>query len=86
MAGMKELEVREALSGISSALEADSYVLRLVETTPTALSFRIEAVHGACQDCLAPHVVMATLISNALGGRYATDEIHIAYPTDITTH
>ena len=86
MAGMRELEVPEALPGIVSAMEADSYTLDIVEVGPTALSFRIDALDGACEDCLAPHSVMAGLISTSLGGRYTTDQIQIAYPSGIHSH
>lgn len=83
---MRELEVQEALAGIVSAMAADSYRLEIVEVGSTVLSFTIEASDGACEDCLAPHEVMAGLISSALGGRYATDQIHIAYPSGTNAH
>jgi len=86
MVGMTKLDVNESLAGIVSAMKADSYGLEIVEVADVSLHLRIDALNGACEDCLAPHEIMAGLISSALGGRYTPQQIQIVYPMHITSH
>lgn len=74
-------EVAQALDGIVSAMRADRYELEVLDASKDSLSLRIRALDGACDDCLAPEPVMATVLSGALNGRYAPEAIHITYPT-----
>ena len=86
MAGMSKMEATEQLAGIIDAMRADSYGVEVVEADASHLSLRIDALDGACEDCLSPHVVMAGVISGALGGRYTPDQIQIAYPAVSEAH
>lgn len=80
MTKMSTLQATDELAGIISAMHADSYALSVVEATADELSLRIDALDGACQDCLSPPSVMTGVVSGALGGRYAPGQISIRYP------
>lgn len=80
MATMSTMEVSDELAGIISAMRADSYDVAVEEVTPERVVLRIDALEGACDDCLSPPSVMAGLVSGALNGRYVPDQITIHYP------
>lgn len=79
---MNTMQATEALAGIIDAMRADSYQVVVVAATPDALSVSIEALDGACEDCLAPAPIMTTVLSTALAGQYRPDQIQIAYPAE----
>lgn len=74
--------VEEALAVITAALHTDGYDLH-VKQAADRLIVSIEALEGACEECLSPPSVLASVMSTALGGLYAADEIDIAYPTEV---
>jgi hypothetical protein len=71
--------VEQGLAVIARALEADGYRLH-VERADGRLGVRIEALAGACEDCLSPPSVLAPVLSTALDGLYGPDQIDITYP------
>lgn len=71
----------EELAGIAEALRADGYELAVTDASET-LSLQITALEDACEDCLVPAEIMAPMISAAIGGRYAPEQIRLAYPRD----
>jgi hypothetical protein len=73
------VSVQEELAGITQALDADGYLLEVVDESET-LSLRIVAREGACEECLVPPEIMAPTISAALGGRYGPEKIRLEYP------
>lgn len=77
---MNSMQVSEALAGIIEAMRADSYEVDVVSVEPDRLRLAITANEGACEDCLSPPPVMANVVSGALGGAYAPEQIEIAYP------
>lgn len=65
---------------------ADLYEVHIVAATDTRLELRIDALEGACAECLSPPTVMSRIVSSALHGGYEPDEIHFRYPADISGH
>jgi Fe-S cluster biogenesis protein NfuA len=72
-------EVTEELAPFAEGLQADGYALEVAEATDT-LSLTIVALDGACEDCLVPPGIMAPMVSAALAGRYAPEQIRLTYP------
>jgi hypothetical protein len=66
-------------------MKADSYELDIVNVESQSLHLRIEALDGACEDCLVPPNIMTTIISTALDGRYSSEQIRIEYPKNQMT-
>jgi len=83
---MSHHEISEKLVGIISSMKADSYELDIVNVESQALHLRIEALDGACEDCLVPSNIMTTIISTALDGRYSSEQIRIEYPDNQEAH
>ena len=83
---MSHHEISEKLVGIISSMKADSYELDIVNVESQSLHLRIEALDGACADCLGPSNIMTTSISTALDGRYSSEQIRIEYPTNQEAH
>lgn len=77
---MSTMQVTEQLTGIIDAMRADSYEVSVLDATPSRLTLSIDALDGACEDCLAPHGVLTQVVSGALAGRYAPEQIEISYP------
>lgn len=67
------------LDGIRGGLEADGYGLEVVGAAER-LSVRIVATADACADCLASREILARMISGALEGRWAPEQIEIELP------
>jgi hypothetical protein len=72
-------DVSVALDGIRKGLEADGYGLEVVDVSDT-LAIRIVALDDACEDCLVSREVMALMMSGALDGRWAPQQIEIELP------
>lgn len=74
--------IAEALSSLSTMLEADGYRLQLEEPVPGLLVAKIEAGPDACADCLVPREIMRRYFVDAL--RPVCDlgvpEIKLLYP------
>jgi Fe-S cluster biogenesis protein NfuA len=71
--------VEERLADLASSFRLDGYELEVREADP-ALTIRINALEGACEDCLAPPAIITGLISAALEGAYQPMEITVEYP------
>jgi hypothetical protein len=72
-------DVSAGLDGIRKGLEADGYGLEVVGAADV-LAIRIVATEDACEDCLVSREVMARMMSGALGGRWAPEQIEIELP------
>lgn len=83
---MSHHQISEKLVGIISSMKADSYELDIVNVESQSLHLRIEALDGACEDCLVPSNIMTVIISSALDGRYSSDQICIEYPKSQAAH
>jgi hypothetical protein len=73
------VDVAPALAGIREALECDGYGLEVVEVAQM-LHLRVVALTDACEDCLVPAGVMAAMVSGALDGRWAPEQIEVELP------
>ena len=73
------MDVFPALEGIRQALEADGYRLDVVDAGQV-LRLRVVALPDACEDCLSPPGVMAAMVSGALDGRWAPEQIEVELP------
>jgi hypothetical protein len=77
--------VRKALEAIDLMLEADGYAMTIERAEPSRLTLAVTALDGACEDCLAPRVVFAGVVADALencGIRLDASDIELRYPTD----
>ena len=79
-------EISEKLIGIINSMKADSYKLDVVGVEGKFLHLQIDALDGACEDCLVPAKMMTVIISSALDGLYSPEQINIDYPTNIDSH
>jgi hypothetical protein len=73
--------VEAALTPISSALQADGYELTVTLPAGDLLRVRINATPEACEDCLIPRSMMASMIETALkGAGLAVPPLDVVYP------
>lgn len=76
-----ELErIRSAVAGLVSAFATDGYVMRVVEFDGERLHMAIDALEGACAECLVPPSMMTGLIRTSLPKDIAEAQIVIDYP------
>jgi Fe-S cluster biogenesis protein NfuA len=73
-------EVGSSLDAFRVALRADGYELDVVRVTRDSVELRIQALEGACDECLVPEVVMAPMIAAALPPSLRSASIRIHYP------
>jgi carbon monoxide dehydrogenase subunit G len=76
-------QIRSALSGIQSALQADGYDLT-VAVTPGKVSVAIEAGPQACAECLVPVSLMTGMIESELAHNdvlVPPGTVEVRYPT-----
>lgn len=76
-----EAEVGKALEPFAEALRSDGYKLGIAHVAADAIELKIEALEGACEDCLVPEHVMAPMIQDALPPSLRSATVHIEYPT-----
>lgn len=76
-----------ALSPIESTMNADGYTLKATEGPGGQLEIRIEALDGACEDCLVPESVMLPMMQRMLVTNAVTvRSLKVAYPADSASH
>ena len=80
MSQITKLDVNESLAGIMGSLRADSYDLVVIEVVDSTIHLRIDALDGACEECLSPKSIMVNIVCGALGGRYSPSQVQIIYP------
>lgn len=73
--------VAAALAEIQQTLRVDGYRLEVDGATASGLLVRIDALDGACEECLAPPDVLKMIISAGLDGAYQPAEIDLRLPT-----
>lgn len=86
---MTELEQAAlgALAPIEESLASDGYALTVTEQHGGALQVGIEALEGACADCLVPESVMIPMIERLLvGGGVSASGVTVSYPADSAHH
>ena len=82
-----EEAARSALEPIASTMASDGYALTVSEIPSGVLDVRIEALEGACEDCLVPKSVMVPMIESLLAdGGVRPTHVSVAYPTESDTH
>lgn len=74
-------EVRKAIQPFAEALRCDGYELLVTRVTADAIHLGIEALEGACEDCLVPEHLMAAMISDSLPRSMRSAQLHIRYPS-----
>lgn len=73
-------ETEDALGPFAEAFRADGYAIRIEAIAPSAIHLRIEALEGACEDCLVPEGIMKLMIAESLPGPMRSAAIRIDYP------
>ena len=75
----------ELLTLLRSMLEPDGYGLTVEAWPPDGHGhprLRIDALEGACADCLVPKDVMRLILANRLPEGMAIDDADLVYPGD----
>jgi Fe-S cluster biogenesis protein NfuA len=80
------VEIEHHLEGIKAALAADGYRLSVAAVSPDALSLDIQALDGACPDCLVPATTMEMIIRAAIPDEARFSVVEITYPADSAAH
>ena len=70
-----------ALAPVHQGLAADSYELFVDDVTDTRLNVRVEALEGACEECLVTAPVLRMIVSGEIDRAYEPEEIDVNYPT-----
>jgi hypothetical protein len=78
--------IEQHLADIRAALAADGYRLSVASVRSDALSLNIEAVDGACADCLVPAKVMEMIVRAAIPDEARFSLVEITYPADSAAH
>lgn len=82
---MTEMEAaaRGALEPIAMSMTSDGYALSIQEIADGALAVRIEALEGACEDCLVPRSVMVPMIESLLNDNgIRPSRVDVAFPNE----
>lgn len=72
-----------ALDAIRQGLAVDHYRLSVEDVTSDRLKVRIVALEGACEECLAPPLVLKMIVSGEINRAYEPEEIDVDYPTSV---
>jgi Fe-S cluster biogenesis protein NfuA len=78
--------IEHHLEGIRAALAADGYRLSVAAVSPDALSLDIEALDGACADCLVPAKTMEMIVRAAIPDDARFTTVEITYPEGSAAH
>lgn len=70
----------EEVVGFAGALDADGYDMALDRSSDGRIMGEVIARPDACEDCLVPKSVMASILANACD--VEVDRIELRYPTD----
>ena len=73
-----------ALRPLSAALEHDGYKVA-IEVVEHGVAVRVRAGHDACEECLVPKSVMATLMLQSLsdaGLPVSREQLTLTYPAE----
>ncbi len=73
-------QVDRALDTFRQALRSDGYEIVVTSVSPDLIELRIDALDGACEDCLVPEHVMAPMIAAELPSALRSAGIRIHYP------
>lgn len=63
---MSNADVETALESLRPSLGADGYVLKVGESQPDSVEVILEALPGACGDCLVPEGVLLQILQVAI--------------------
>lgn len=73
-------ELDRKLAEIKEGLAADGYQLTLAAGTGDGMRVRIDALDGACEDCLIPKPIFLDYVVSALDGQLTQDQVELFYP------
>jgi hypothetical protein len=74
-------QVTSSFEPIRQTLDADGYALVVESVGETSVNVRVDATPSACEECLVPKDVMATILTQALTTAGLDGlELSIAYP------
>lgn len=73
-------QVEQALDPFRVALRSDGYEIAVTSISSELLELKIDALDGACEDCLVPEHVMAQMIAADLPSALRSVRIRIRYP------
>lgn len=72
----------QALKPMADMLAADGYELQIEELAPSRLAVTVVATADACEECLVPKELFASITSKYLQDKGLTPELSVIYPTD----
>lgn len=73
----------EALAPMREQLGADGYGLQASLTDEHVLEVEVVALDDACEECLVPRDLLATMLADQLTtAGHPVDDIRVRYPTD----
>lgn len=75
-----QAEVEKAIEPFAEALRTDGYEIGVTRVAADVVELRIDALEGACEDCLVPEHVMAPMIADSLPASLRHATIRIQYP------
>lgn len=78
--GDLKADVEKAIEPFAEALRSDGYEIGVTAAAPDLVELRIDALEGACEDCLVPEHVMAPMIADTLPEALRTATVRIRYP------
>jgi hypothetical protein len=72
--------IEDALDPFRQSLAADGYGLRVDAVEAGVLRLSIVSQAGACEECLVPKGLMATMIRDTISQEHGIREIELTYP------
>lgn len=72
--------VLEALASVRETMQLDGYRLDVNGASAERLDLEIVALDDACEECLAPAMVLKMMVSTDLSEAYAPEEIDVVMP------
>lgn len=79
---MTTTSIDDALADVRAMLESDGYTLSVERIDEGTAYLTVGATESACEECLAPKVVISEVILNAINHVPGIDSVALTYPTD----
>ncbi|TDV57731.1 hypothetical protein [Actinophytocola oryzae] len=79
---MSDTETMTALAGLREGLQSDGYDLVVEDRRDEVLELRVVATPEACDECLVPKDLMASVIMDSLPADLGVRQVALRYPTD----
>ena len=77
----REQNAREALTSIEASMTSDGYALHVSSAAEAQYTIAIEALPGACEECLVTKDIMSSIITSTLErAGVGVTELRVEYP------